>query len=797
MTIYIIGGGVGGLAVGISLRKAFPMQNIIIMERRSGMQPKQPVGHGMILLPNAIKALDVLGARQITIESSRPINRTVVTDGDGHTLVEEVLQEENEIYCCSREALIRGLENTLLFKQKKVSISYDKQCISVETKDNRVVKLLLDDGTFYEVSKNDLVVGSDGYRSILCQAMNSGTLQRPKSQVFELVTSTVAPQLAAKLSGTFHKILLSSKGLAFGLLSPSYEKVIGFIQFDTKRYPIPRTKQDIKDFFQMVLSQTRTERHELFLEYSNIFDADSAHVWRPINSDLPDVLHMKNAVLIGDAAHPLLPFTSQGTAAALEDAISLSNHLVKFSNKLQTTDVALIKFIRARQVEVNNIIHAGRRMLRDFIDGSSEYAELPYVKDITRGCSSNNTSSEEVVERAVFDDSQIDLDQLQRKAYNYRWATVPDNVIPLTAADSDFPVAKPIREAMAKYIDEGYMNYTPPMGLPSLREAIANHRQLQSMNQVFVTDSAASAMFLVAQYCIRHPGDEVLCPDPVDFLFQRSIEQAGGKVVRYALSAPSQSKGALWKFDADVISSLITHRTKMIAICNPHNPVGRVWTVAEIRQLCDIAKRNHLLLWSDEVWADITYKPFTPTAEIARQYDIDTFTVIGFSKGYGLAGLRIGAILCPTPVDAEAISKLSLANDTAYGTASVSQVAAQAALERCSHWLRAFRAHVESQCLYAVQRLNQIPHVYCTMPEGTFVCFANVSHYLEKKGIDEATLVEYLLNHAKVAVVPGSPQFFGHNAAGHIRISVATSRQLLEKALDRLEKGLLNLENVV
>ncbi|MFN9979905.1 MAG: hypothetical protein ACK53Y_08335, partial [bacterium] len=77
------------------------------------------------------------------------------------------------------------------------------------------------------------------------------------------------------------------------------------------------------------------------------------------------------------------------------------------------------------------------------------------MKDITRGCSSNNTSSEEVVERAVFDDSQIDLDQLQRKAYNYRWATVPDNVIPLTAADSDFPVAKPIREAMAKYIDEG------------------------------------------------------------------------------------------------------------------------------------------------------------------------------------------------------------------------------------------------------------------------------------------------------------------------------------------------------
>lgn len=382
MTFYIIGGGVSGLAVSISLSAAFPMHNIIILERMSCMLYEQAEGHGMILLPNAIKALDVLGAKRCTIESSRPINRTVVTNGDGRTLIEEVWDKENEVYCCSRAALIRGLEETL-FKQTNVCIRYDKKCISVETKDDHVVKLLLNDGAFYEVRKNDLVVGSDGYRSVLCHAINTCTLHRPTSQVFELVTSIVAPELAEKLSGTFHKILLSSKGLAFGLLSPSYEKVIGFVQFDTKRYPIPRTSKEIDAFFHMVLSQMRMERHELFLEYSNVFDADTAHVWCPINADLPDVLHMKNAVLIGDAAHPLLPFTSQGAAAALEDAISLSKHLVSFSNDLQTTDDALTKFIHSRNVEVNKIIHAGRRMLQDFIDGSSEHAELPYVKDVS------------------------------------------------------------------------------------------------------------------------------------------------------------------------------------------------------------------------------------------------------------------------------------------------------------------------------------------------------------------------------------------------------------------------------
>jgi aspartate/methionine/tyrosine aminotransferase len=395
-----------------------------------------------------------------------------------------------------------------------------------------------------------------------------------------------------------------------------------------------------------------------------------------------------------------------------------------------------------------------------------------------------------IIDEYTFSHSDVDEQQLSQKAYNYRWATVPSDTIPLTAADCDFPIAKPIRDAMIQYVHEGYMNYGPAKGLPALREMIATHRNTSS-SCVFIANAAASAMFLVAKYCLS-PGDEVLLSDPVDFLFQRAIENAGGVVVRYALKPPSQSNEH-WTFNVNDLVPLITNKTKMIAICNPHNPVGKVWNDQAISELCALASRFNLTLWSDEVWADISYVPFTPTETIAKRFGTKTFTVIGFSKGYGLAGLRIGAVISPMETDTDAISSLSLAEDTAYGVSVLSQVAAQAALEKGSAWLTTFRKHVQSQCAYCVYRLNQIPHVSCTMPEGTFVCFANVSYYLKKSGLDEASLVDYLMKNFKIALVPGSPRFFGPSAAGHIRLSVATSRKILREGLDRLAKGLMSL----
>ena len=325
----------------------------------------------------------------------------------------------------------------------------------------------------------------------------------------------------------------------------------------------------------------------------------------------------------------------------------------------------------------------------------------------------------------LFSHQNINLSILKQRAYNHRWAVQENGVIPLTAADSDFPVADTITAAMQEYLASGYLPYSPAAGLPEfLQVAASTLQQRKNMfctsDHIMATNSAASALYLVAKY-VLNPGDEALIADPVDFLLEKSVVAAGGRVKRYGLDAANN-----YGFDVDEIVSLITPgKTKLISICNPHNPLGRVWTPGELGQLAEIALQYNLWILSDEVWSDIVYAPHrhTATASLSAEIAERTFSVFGFSKGYGLAGLRLGMLVCPSPAVRQDLLQLSHAQETAYGVSSLSQIAGMAATETAVSWLDQFLQHLQSQRDYAVARLNQIPGVTCHKPEGTFVVF--------------------------------------------------------------------------
>ncbi len=390
--------------------------------------------------------------------------------------------------------------------------------------------------------------------------------------------------------------------------------------------------------------------------------------------------------------------------------------------------------------------------------------------------------------QSLFTHENVNLPILKERAYNFRWAVQEADVIPLTAADSDFPVASVITDRLQAYLAAGYLPYTPAAGLPEFLQCAANTlRQRKNISttpdHIFATNSAASALYLVAKYVLE-PGDEALIANPVDFLMERSVIAAGGSVKRYSLDANNN-----FAFDPDEIISLITPgKTKLLSICNPHNPLGRVWTPAELSQLAEIALQHDLWILSDEVWADIIYTPHqhTATASLSEAIARRTFSVFGFSKGYGLAGLRLGLLICPTPSVRQDVLQLSHAEETAYGVSSLSQIAGMAAYESAAPWLNQFLQHLQSQRDYAVTRLNQMPGVTCHVPEGTFVVFPNISDL----GRPVEEVVDYLRHDHGLAVVPGSPAFFGPGALGHIRLSLATSREILAEGLDRLENGL-------
>ncbi len=388
----------------------------------------------------------------------------------------------------------------------------------------------------------------------------------------------------------------------------------------------------------------------------------------------------------------------------------------------------------------------------------------------------------------MFHNSSVNLEILKQRAYNLRWATVPNGVIPLTAADPDFPSAPEIAEALTKFIKDRYLCYGPSEGLPDFKENVAHYFQQKrkvsaSPAFTFPVDSAAFGIFLVCQTFLN-PLDEAIIFDPVDFLFRYSVESVGAKAVPFAIPAGTDV------VDFGQLEELITPKTRLICLCNPLNPTGKVFTRSELQQLGAIACKHNLIILSDEIWSDIIYQPHTYTSIASLDEAIRQQTVIvtGFSKSYGLAGVRIGAIVAANQVHFDQLFKTSLHQSTIHGVNILGQIAATTALSQCEYWLNDFVTHLHKMRQRCMDELNTMKGVSCIAPEGCYVAFANIknTHQSSKE------IHELLLNEAKVAVVPGLKEWFGEGAEGYIRLSFATSDEILTKALTQI-KSIINV----
>ena len=387
-----------------------------------------------------------------------------------------------------------------------------------------------------------------------------------------------------------------------------------------------------------------------------------------------------------------------------------------------------------------------------------------------------------------FSDDDVPLSLLRQRAFNLRWAQQPPDVIPLTAADPDFPVCPAVQEHLIRYVQDGVLSYVPPEGLPQFRETVAEWMTSTRgfdcrAEDVFATDSAASGMAVVARASLAR-GDEVLMPDPVDFLLQHTVEQAGAVPLRVGVTGATSADEFIAGLEAR-----LSPQTRMLWLCSPHNPLGVVYPRGWLHKVADWAVSRGLRILSDEIWSDIVYPPNQHTAiaalgpEIAR----NTVTIHGFSKNFALAGLRVGCVICSDASWRRQIVTASDAESTVYGVSALSQVAVVGALKDGREWLAGFVRHLQSQRDYVAERLAQWPGVTTFVPQGTYVIFPDVS----KIDNDVERLCRRLAEEAKVALVPGAARWFGPGAAGHVRICFATSRGILREAFARLDKVLL------
>jgi aspartate/methionine/tyrosine aminotransferase len=334
---------------------------------------------------------------------------------------------------------------------------------------------------------------------------------------------------------------------------------------------------------------------------------------------------------------------------------------------------------------------------------------------------------------------------------------------------------------------DGVFSYGGDGGNPSFRESCARHvsnrKKVQTdPSEVFATGGVAQGMMLTCK-ALLNPGDEVILFDPVDFLFGKSIDMAGGKRVLSKVDWETK------EFDLEGLKELVTPKTKMLCICNPHNPYGRVLRKDELKAMVDLAVDHDLVIMSDEIWSDIVYdgREHIATGRIDGAAE-RTLSLYGFSKTFALAGIQLGFIVAQ---NMDLMGKLrGVAPGYFYPVNNVSQVAGVAALDHAWYWAEGFVSHLQGVRDYVYKRLRKMPNVEVYDPEGTYVIFPKIA------GMTSVEATNYIMEEAKVAVVPGHGEpfsYFGPGGEGHIRIVYSTGMGIMEEAMDRVEEALSKL----
>lgn len=366
------------------------------------------------------------------------------------------------------------------------------------------------------------------------------------------------------------------------------------------------------------------------------------------------------------------------------------------------------------------------------------------------------------------------------------------NIIGLGAGEPDFDTPQHIKDAAKQAIDSGFTKYTPVAGIPGLKKAIvAKFKRDNDFDytekEVIVGVGGKQCIFNLA-LAVLNPGDEVIVPAPYWVSYADIALVAGAKPVIIECGIEQD-----FKLLPEQLAAAITPQTKLFIINSPSNPTGSVYTLAELKALGEVLKRHpHILVATDDMYehVNLTGDKFYNILNATPELKDRCIVLNGVSKAYSMTGWRIGYAAGPAYIikAMEILQSQSTSNPT-----SISQVAAQAALDGPQQCITPMVEAFIERHEYVVNRFNAMPGLKCINAGGAFYAFPDARvaiANLHKAGkLAEATdmaLSEYLLEKVGVAVVPGSA--FG--AEGYFRISFATSMQNLTEALNRIENAL-------
>jgi aspartate aminotransferase len=359
--------------------------------------------------------------------------------------------------------------------------------------------------------------------------------------------------------------------------------------------------------------------------------------------------------------------------------------------------------------------------------------------------------------------------------------------------EPDYDTPENIKEAAIKALREGFTKYTPVGGIDELKAAIVDkfkkdNNLTYEKDEILVSCGAKHSLYNIAE-ALFGPGDEVIIPAPywVTYPDQVLLNDAVPVIV-------STDEANSFNLEPDHLKAKLSKRTKAIILNSPSNPTGLAYSRECLEAIAEMAVAEDFYIISDEIYEKLVYDGFqhTSIASLGEEVKQRTVVVNGLSKSHSMTGWRIGFTAGPKDITK---AMTNIQSQSTSNATSIAQKAAVEALTGPQDFLPEMMTEFDRRRKYMVERLNAMRGVSCIMPVGAFYAFPNMSSYFGRKFNGKPVnnsleLSTYLLEEAKVATVPGSA--FGDDR--FIRLSYATSLEVITKGVDRIENALSNLQ---
>ena len=379
--------------------------------------------------------------------------------------------------------------------------------------------------------------------------------------------------------------------------------------------------------------------------------------------------------------------------------------------------------------------------------------------------------------------------------HSAKWAEMEmkfgrSDLIPMWVADMDIKAAPEIIESMKKKVEQeifGYV-YRPDSYYKIATEWLKKRFGYEISPSSLIHSPGVVPSMSILVKMLTKTTDKILIQTPVYPPFASAVKDNGRELVENPLI--KDEKGYYTIDFEDLEKKLSLDEVKLLILCNPHNPVGRVWKKEELLKMGELCKKYNVRILADEIWRDLIMPGYkhTPMASLSKDIEDITITLFSPTKSFNLAGLQASFATFPRAEERKEFDNILGQMDVKRNN-PFSLVAFETAYEKCEDWLEELILHIDGNMQYVVDFIaEKLPEIKVVKPEGTYLM------WLDFNGtkIPQDKIQEFLINEAKVAMNDGGS--FGSNGKGFARMNVACPRYMVEEAMERIEKALKNLK---